>query len=289
MKPQPIFDIRADHGEGPVWDPAGQKLYWVDIMVGKFYIGDPSIGFCEEHEIGQALGVLALREQGGLVMGVRDGFGFYDLDKKEFSLLEGGPEQHNPDVRFNDGAVDPAGRFFAGTMEWEGRTPTGALYRLDPDHNHQKLEEDIYITNGMDWSPDRKTYYMTDTLRNVIYAYDYEMETGSISNRRDHIVFAKDELPDGMTVDSEGGFWVALWGGSRLVRYDPSGVKMSEIGLPVLHPTSCCFGGPDLRTLYITTSQHPLTEQEKRDYPLAGRTLVLETDVVGQNGPKFKG
>ena len=287
--PEPIFNIRADHGEGPVWDPQKRQLYWVDIMVGKYYKADYPSGDIEEHSIGQELGVLALRETGGIVMGVRDGFGFYEEETRTFRLLEDSPEKNNKKVRFNDGAVDPAGRFFAGTMEWEGKEDIGALYLLDMDHSHRLMEENIFITNGMGWSPDKKKYYMTDTFRNVIYVYDYDLSTGNISNRKNHITFDSNVYPDGMTIDSDGGFWVAIWGGAKIVRFDASGKKMEEILLPVLHPTSCCFGGDEMKTLFITTSRHPLSEAQRKEYPMAGRMFAMETDTRGMVEPRYRG
>jgi xylono-1,5-lactonase len=201
----------------------------------------------------------------------------------------GSPEQHNPDVRFNDGAVDPRGRFFAGTMQWDGRPALGKLFRLDPDRTITQWEKDIFITNGMGWSPDQRTFYLVDTFAPILYAYDYEIETGDIHNRRDFVVFEEGEYPDGMTIDSEGGFWIAMWSAGKVIRLDPSGKHIGEIRLPVTHPTSCCFGGPDLKTLFITTSQLPLSEKEKAEQPLAGRIFVLETDTTGQVEPRFKG
>jgi len=286
---EPIFDIKSEHGEGPVWDEQTHSLYWVDIMMGRFFVGHVESRVIKEFEVGQPLGVLALRENGGLVMAVRDGFGFYDESSNQFELIAGSPEYDNKEVRFNDGAVDPAGRFFAGTMEWEGREDTGKLYRMDADHSFNLVERNIYITNGMDWAPDRKTFYMTDTLRHVIYAYDYDIHTGAVSNRRNYIIFGSDEYPDGMCVDSEGGFWVAMWEGGKILRFDASGKKVGEISVPVLHPTSCCFGGADMKTLFITSSQYPLSEQQKKEWPLAGRTFMLETEIKGQKQARFKG
>ena len=288
--PQPIFSIQSEHGEGPVWDPVQQHFYWVDLLQGKYHkVGFPGEGLVETHNIGQALGVMALRAQGGVVMATRDGFGFYDESSRAFTLIDGSPEQHNPEVRFTDGAVDPRGRFFAGTMQWDGRPALGKLFRLDPDLSISQWEKDIFITNAMGWSPDRQTYYLIDTLAPVLYAYDYHLETGDIRNRRDFVVFQDGEYPDGMTIDSEGGFWIAMWSASKVIHLDPSGRLIEEIRLPVTHPTSCCFGGPDLKTLFITTSQFPLSAKEKAEQPLAGCIFFMETDTVDQDEQRFAG
>lgn len=289
MTAYPIFDTIAEHGEGPIWDPIEQYLYWVDIMQGKYYKGDPANETVETFEVGQPLGVLALREKGGIVMAVRDGFGFYEPTTQEFKLIEPSPEQHNDLVRFNDGAVDPAGRFFAGTMAWEPENRLGKLFRLDTDHTWHPMEDQLYITNGMGWNKDASTYFMIDTPSHVMYAYDYDLNTGNIQNRRPHITFEETVFPDGMCMDAEDGFWVAIWEGAKVIHFDAAGKKVEEIALPVTHPTSCCFGGPDLSTLFISTSNIALSEAQKQEYPLAGRTFRVETSAKGRVEPRFKG
>ncbi|MEZ5041978.1 MAG: SMP-30/gluconolactonase/LRE family protein [Saprospiraceae bacterium] len=284
-----IFDIQAEHGEGPVWDEKNQQLYWVDIGQGKFYTGDLASGRTAAYSIGQALGVLGLREMGGIVMAVRDGFGFFDEKTGLFQLIEPSPEQHNALVRFNDGAVDPAGRFFAGTMAWDEEQCLGKLFRLDPDLSWEAVEDHLHIPNGMGWSKDLSTYFMIDTMQQAVFAYDYDVSTGAIANRRKFIEFPKGEFPDGMCMDSEDGFWIALWGLKKVVHFDHSGKRVAEIIVPALHPTSCCFGGEQMQTLFITSSQRDLTPAQKIAYPLAGRTFVIETDVVGKVEPRFRG
>ena len=290
MRVQPIFNISTEHGEGPLWDAEKQQLYWVDLLQGKYHKGDWNTHQIETFSIGQPIGFLALREKKeGLVMGVRDGFGFFNEQQSSFKLIDPSPEQHNDKVRFNDGAVDPMGRFFGGTMEWDGAKDIGKLFRLDTDHSWKLMEENIFITNGMGWNPQKDTFFMIDTLRHGLYAYDYDLATGDISNRRVHIQFGENEFPDGMTIDNEGGFWVAMWEGSKVIHFDKTGKKVKEIAVPALHTTSCCFGGKDLKTLFITTSKLPLTEEERKDNPLAGRTFMIETDMKGQLEPKFNG
>lgn len=290
MRVETIFDISAEHGEGPVWDAVHQKIYWVDLLQGIYFKGNLRDNTIEEFSIDQPLGFLALREnQEGLVMGVRDGFGFYDEKSKLFNLIKPSPEQHNSEVRFNDGAVDPKGRVFGGTMEWNGADNKGKLFRLNTDHSWKVLEENIHITNGMGWNPEKNTFFMIDTNRNAVFAYDYEIESGNISNKRTHIKFAETEFPDGMTIDSEGGFWVALWGGGALMHFDKKGSKIEEIQMPVSHPTSCCFGGADLKTLIITTSKVALSKNERLENPIAGSLFKIETNTVGQIQARYHG
>lgn len=287
-KPEPVFDVRAELGEGPLWNASQQKVYWVDIKKGLFFIGDPDSQEVEQHTIGKQLGSLAFREKGGLIMALEDGFGTYDPINRELSMLEAVPSM-NTEVRFNDGLADPAGRFFAGTMDKQEHRDLGKLYRLDPDLSVHILEKDIYISNGMGWSLDRKTYFYIDTLSHCVAAYDYDLETGNISNKRIHIEFGFKDFPDGMTMDSEGGFWIAFWGAAKVVHFDPQGEKVEEINLPVLHPTSCCFGGKDLKTLFITSAYTALKGSKRAEYPLAGSTFRVETDTVGLLPNYFKG
>lgn len=290
MHAEPIFNMSLEHGEGPIWDPLGQKLYWVDLLQGKYYKADVFTNKVEIFSVGQPLGFLALRKNNdGLVMGLRDGFGFYNEDENQLNLIEPSPEQDNAEVRFNDGAVDPKGRFFGGTMEWNGAENKGSLFRLNTDHTWNLLEENIHITNGMGWNPEKDTFFMIDTLRHAVYAYDYDIETGNISNKRVYIEFAETEFPDGMSIDSEGGFWIAMWEGSKIVHFDKNGIMIEQIPLPVLHPTSCCFGGKNLKTLFITTSKLPLSEKERKKSPLAGRIFKVKTDITGQIEPRYNG
>lgn len=289
----PLFDVVAEHGESPVWDPAGQTLYWVDLLQGAYFSANVGSGPITRHAVGQPLGVLALREQGGLVMALRDGFALYNDTTKELTWLHGRLaaqlDGHHPEARFNDGAVDPAGRFLAGTMLFDGREAVGQLYSLGEDRQLDLLEQALFVTNGMDWSPDGKTFFLTDTGHHVIYAYDYDVLSGTMANRREFIRFQDDEFPDGMTVDAAGGFWVAMWGGGCIRRFDASANPLETIELPVTHPTSCCFGGNELKELFITTSRLELTEADRQAQPLAGRLLHLSTDTTGQVQRRYRG
>jgi len=289
MKAVPIFDIKPIHGEGPIWCPIEEKFYCVDLLKGSYFKMDYKTGTSKEFNVGQELGVMAICENGKIVTGVRDGFGFYDELTNELKLIKDSPEIDIKERRMNDGAVDPKGRFFAGTMEYDGANPTGNLYCLNLDHSVTHLEQNIYITNGMGWSPDYRTYYMIDTMRNVMYAYDYNTETAGISNRREHIQWRKDEFPDGMTVDAVGGFWVAMWEGDKISHFDADGDWVEDIYVPVHHVTSCCFGGKSKNILFITTSRLNLTEKEQKENPLAGRCFAVETNTKGQMEPRFKG
>jgi len=197
------------------------------------------------------------------------------------------PESGRKNARFNDGKVDPGGRFWVGTL---GDDDQSCLYRLDPDGELHTMETGIQISNGLGWSPDRKTMYYTDSPLRVIYAYDYDLGSGSITNRRDFVSVPIDEgFPDGLAVDSDGFIWSAHWDGWRISRYDPEGNIERVVYLPVQRPTSCTFGGPDLDQLFITSAWTGLSETERREQPLAGDLFLVCGDVKGQKENMFLG
>jgi sugar lactone lactonase YvrE len=263
-------------------------LYWVDIDAGCFHRLTPAAGQHEVFEVGLPIGVLAFRARGGLVMATKNGFAFWDEVTQTLDFIAD-PEAHKPNARFNDGAVDPQGRFWAGTMDID-RRPTSSLYRLDPDSAVQTMETGISVSNGIGWSPDHKTMYYTDTRASTIYAYDFDAATGAIENRRTFVKVPQSAgRPDGLTVDTQGFIWSAHWDGWKLTRYDPAGKIEREIPVPVQRPTSCTFGGPNLDELYITSARTGLSDAELKDQPLAGDLFRLQTAVKGPPEPKFLG
>jgi len=273
-------------GEGPLWNPREKLLYWVDIEGECFHRYSPESGEGEIFPLGQEIGCLAFRESGGLVLGIQAGLAFWDQYTSEIKIIDN-PEAGRVNARFNDGKVDPGGRFWAGTL---GDDDESCLYRLDLDGNIQVMETGIGISNGIGWSPDHETMYYTDSPQRVVYAYDYELKTGSIKNRREFIkVPEEDGFPDGLTVDSEGFIWSAHWDGWRITRYDPEGKAERVVYLPVQRPTSCTFGGPDLDQLFITSAWTGLSETERREQPLAGDLFLVYAEVKGQKEYEFLG
>ncbi|PGH40674.1 MAG: hypothetical protein CRN43_01565 [Candidatus Nephrothrix sp. EaCA] len=275
-----VFDVRCQHGESPVWDAGGGCLYWVDLLKGFLHKGNIQTGEVKSYDAGCSVGVLAVRQSGGLIMATGKGIGFWSETESKLQILH--PLQNADRTRFNDGAVDAQGRFFAGTMAHRGDSPLGVLYRVDKNLCLRKMEESLLIPNGMGWSEDNQTFYLTDTNKHVIYSYDYDMATGDISNRIPFIEFGKDEFPDGMCMDRQGSFWVAMWGGGKINKFGKNGQKQEEFILPVKYPTSCCFGGSEMKTLFIATSSLPLSEEEKESNPWAGKVLKLDTPRVGK-------
>jgi len=274
-------------GESPLWNNDEGALYWVDIAgksINRFWMEN------QQHDVFNLdveVSVIAFREAGGVVLAGSDGFSFWDT---ETNLLEfiSDPEANKPEARFNDGKVDHRGRFWAGTMTIEGAT--SSLYRMDADTSIHQMDTNLTISNGVGWSPDNKIMYFSDSMHYVIYAYDYDLDRGVISNRRDYVKVSEDYgIPDGLTVDSEGYVWCAFYSGGVVTRFDPAGKIVQEVRLPVSQPTSCVFGGKNYNELYVTSAWNGLDEEARAKEPLAGDLFMIWTDVPGLPEPKFAG
>ena len=282
-----LLSVRNMLGEGPMWSEAEQALYWVDI-ISKFYQRlDPATGAYETFPVGVEIGVMAERAAGGLVMATKQGFAFWNSQEKRLEPI-GNPEEGRPYMRFNDGAVDCRGRFWAGSMGGDG--PNGTLYRLDPDGSIHSMITGVTTPNGIGWSPDNQTMYFTDSPLRTIYAYDFDADSGEISGKR-VLVSTPDEHyePDGLTVDSEGYLWSACWNGARILRYDPQGQLERVIDVPALRVTCCTFGGPELDELYITSSRADLSAEELASYPFSGDLFHLNMGIKGLSRFRFAG
>jgi sugar lactone lactonase YvrE len=278
-------------GEGPLWGVAEQTLYWLDIHQNQVERYQPEKGLHQTTTLDLAITVLGLREQGGFVFASNRGFGFWDGSSRSYDLV-GNPEDDKPYHRFNDGSVDPLGRFWAGTM-YEGpevdEVPEGRLYRLDSNHRIKLMETGLTISNGIDWSPDQRTMYLTDTLRRTIYAYEFDPASGGIANRRVFIQAKQtDGFPDGLTVDSQGFIWSAFWGGWKVCRFDPQGNLERTLHMPVEYPTCMAFGGMDLNDLYITSAWTALSEEQRHAQPEAGDLFRIRLDISGLPAYRFK-
>ncbi|MBX2815605.1 MAG: SMP-30/gluconolactonase/LRE family protein [Saprospiraceae bacterium] len=287
-KPEPIFDIVSDHGEGPLWDAHAQLLFWVDIVSSRFIVANPATGVSVEHGVSAHLGAIALCKSPNLILlALRNGFATYDLaNTAEQAVLPPCLAAHD-DIRFNDGAVCPAGRFFAGTMPYDTHRQVGQLFRLDPNLTWQVASEPYTVCNGIVWTADGLTCYFIDSPQNCVFAFDYDVESGALTNRRVQIQFTDDLIPDGMTRDDADGLWIAFWGLGQVRRYLPDGQLTEVVEVPAQHTTSCCFGGDDLTTLYITTSRMGLSPNQLKQQPLSGRTFFLETAYRGVEEARF--
>ncbi|MFE6736574.1 SMP-30/gluconolactonase/LRE family protein [Microbacterium sp. NPDC057650] len=272
-------------GEGPVWDSVGQALYWVDILSKQYFRDDLKGGF-ETTTVDRHIGaVLPTQRSGELLLMVRDGFQLRSPEGEIVDLCL--PLADVPTIRFNDGKVDPRGRAYGGTMpyDWQSGAEHGELYRLHVRADSAQLttvESPVKLANGLGWSPDGATLYFIDSGDFVVYAYDYDVDSGKASGRR---VLASvepvDGLPDGLTVDAEGAVWVAMHGAGRVRRYLPGGELDREIVLPATQLTSVCFAGPDLDLLIVTSARLGLTDEALATQPLAGSVFSVDAGVRG--------
>jgi len=285
--PGNTYPLHCQLGEGPLWHPEEYLLYGVDILEGSLFRFSPENTHVERFQLGYPVGCLGLRKSGGFVLAGKRGFQTWNIaDERPRSIIH--PEENRPEARFNDGRVDILGRFWAGTMTEQGLE--NSLYRLDPDGQVHQMEFGVGISNGIGWSPDCTTMFYTDSARREIYAYDYDREQGSISNRRLFASTREDQgVPDGLVVDKDGCIWSARWDGWKVVRYDPDGGVMMEIKLPVQRPTSCTFGGVKMNILFITSAATGLTRSERERQPLAGDLFWVETDTRGMPENLFRG
>lgn len=285
-----LVDAQNQLGEGPVWNGDEQALYWVDIKKSSVHRFFPTAGTHQRFVTERAVTALAVRSGGGWVAATCDGFAFWDPESGKLRHFEE-PEKERSHIRFNDGAVDPLGRFWAGTMNQEDvHSPDGCLYRLDPDLTVHCMARDFTVCNGIGWSPDRRRMYFTDSLRSVIWSWEFDPASGILGNRTTFVkVPREDGFPDGLAVDAEGFVWSAHWGGWRVTRYDPEGREERVVRLPAAHVTSCAFGGRDLDELYITTAWDLLTDSQRNEQHLAGGLFRANVRIRGQAVTKFAG
>lgn len=288
-----VVDIRADTGECPVWSALEQVLWWTDIPGCRLYRYDPASGENRAFELPTPCGAFALRARGGLLLALKSGFFFFDPESG--GLEPCGPAPfHHPDDRFNDGRTDPEGRFWVCSMR-DPQDPVaraGVFFRVDPDRSLIPMVDDLVTGNGLGFSPDGRTMYMSDSNPAVqtIWAFDYDVGRGTISNRRVFVDMRPHEgRPDGAAVDAEGCYWTAANSGGRLIRFTPDGEVEREVLLPVRRPTMCCFGGSHLDEIYVTT-QTPKGDESFDGQPQAGGLFRLTgLGIRGQPEPLFAG
>ncbi|MEO8021749.1 SMP-30/gluconolactonase/LRE family protein [Polaromonas sp.] len=279
-------------GEGALWSQREQALYWVDILARRLHRYHPTSVTRTTWSFSEEISALAERAGApGLIVTMRRGFALFDpaADSEPRYLHQ--PEPALPGNRFNDGKCDAQGRFWGGTMDFDCLAPTGALYRYDPDGSCTRHDDGFAVTNGPTWSADGRTLYFNDTVNGRVYAYDFEGATGTLSNRRLWLAFAPgDGVPDGMTTDAAGRLWIAHWGGACISCHDPvSAQELCRVPLPTSHVTNCAFGGPDLRTLFITTARVGLTPEQLAAEPLAGGLFAVAVDSPGLPAGMFGG
>ncbi len=276
-------------GEGPIWCPVEQVLYWVDIFARNVHRLRPDPEEVAMWTLPETVGSLAVRETGGLILALKHRIVAFDPDTEGVETLAT-VEPDKPENRFNDGRCDRQGRFLAGTMHEQGQAPSGTLWRFDRDLSAHAIFDNAWVPNSLCWSPDGRIMYWADSQANVIWAHDYDTANGTPSGRRVFADLTHDPgVPDGSTVDAEGYLWNAQYGGGRVVRYAPDGGIDRVIELPALQPTCCAFGGPDLNRLYVTTARQGMDAAALEAEPRNGALLAIETDVQGLAEPRFAG
>jgi sugar lactone lactonase YvrE len=284
-----VADARTMLGEGPVWDDQEHCVWWVDILGESIHRTDPGTGQDDVMPVGQMVGALGLRQRGGLVVAVRDGF--VALDPTSGHIVRvADVEAARPSSRMNDGKVDPQGRFWAGTTDVDHRPGLGTLYRLDADLTVSPMLADVTISNGLDWTADGATMYFIDTPTRQVDRFSFESSNGSIGERKRAVSIRPGAgNPDGMTLDADDHLWVALWDGWAVERYAPDGTLELRVDVPVAQVTSCTFGGPDLDVLFITTAQKEFPVGGKPDQPYAGGLFACRPGVRGRPAHRFAG
>lgn len=282
---QNVLVARARLGECPVWQAERQQVYWVDIYNHRVHQFDPASGRDRHFDVGDVVGAIALAGTDRLLMALRDRLAFLNLQTGEIAPLRQIEFSH-PDTRLNDGKCDPQGRFWVGSVsEAPGQA---ALYRYDPDGSLHQMETGLTISNGLGWSPDGSTFYLTDSAQRKIYAYDFEAETGAIGNRRVLVDLGDEAVePDGLAIDAQGNLWSALWDGWCIACFNPTGQEIFRVKMPVQRPTCLTFGGIHLTNLYITSASVGLSQKEIQQGFYAGDLFCLATVSSGMPTHRF--
>jgi sugar lactone lactonase YvrE len=287
LQVEDVLTARARLGECPVWDAERGLLSWVDVYNHRVHQFSPATGRDRYFEAGDAVTALALTADARLLVALRDRLALLDPDSGEIEELYRFDLGH-ADTRLNDGKCDARGRFWVGSISTN--PGEAALYRYDPDGSIRVMETGLTISNGLGWSPDGKWFYLTDSPKRVIYAYRFDLESGSISDRRVLVDLTGETVePDGLAVDGAGHLWSALWNGWGLVCFDSEGRELERKRLPVQRPTSLTFGGAALTDLYVTSATVGLSQAEVQRGICAGDLFRITTDVRGLPTHRFAG
>lgn len=286
-----VLSWQATVGESPVWSVSEQRLYWVDIQGKKIHRFDPQTAANETFELPEIVTSVALRASRGLAVTLEKHFALFDPASRTLTRLAE-VEADMPENRFNDGKCDPAGRYWAGTMNAKSwSAPGGNLYRLGAAGDCTLMQSEVICSNGSGWSPDGRTMYYIESFRYAIFAYDFDVASGTLSRRRTFVAIDRNGggFPDGMTVDAQGFVWCCLVGLGRIHRYSPDGELERVVLLPVPRATDCTFGGPDLGTLYVTSARETMTPEELVAAPLSGSLFAIDTGIRGLASTAFAG
>ncbi|TFV46261.1 SMP-30/gluconolactonase/LRE family protein [Blastococcus sp. TF02A_35] len=281
MRAEQLTGPVAHHGEGPVWWAGWGGLRFVDMLAGDV-LRLAADGAVTRAHVGAVAAALRPRRGGGAVVAVERGFALEDADGTVTAL----PEVWSDDgVRMNEGGCDPDGRFWCGSMAYDQAPGAASMYRLDPDGSVRRVFADLTVSNGLEWAPDGTLAYYADTATHRVDVFDYDRE-GGLTGRRPFVAMSDEQNPDGLTVDTEGGVWVALYGGGAVHRYDPSGRLDAVVEVPTAQVTACTLGGPGLDELFVTTSRQGMDPGED---PLAGCVFRVDAGVRGLPARTFAG
>ncbi len=283
-----VLPWSAQLGESPVWYSGENKLYWVDILKPSVCRFDPETGSNDSCDVGKLVSAVMPANDGRLLLATQDGLEWLDFASAQLTPFMH-PERDVAGNRLNDAKIGPGGAVWVGSMRLDASQPTGGLYRVTNDGNFTVKETGIAVTNGLGWSPDARTFYFVNTVLGVIYAYDTEPGIGTLSGKRIFATIPESEgRPDGLTVDQDGGVWVAIWDGWRVNRYLPDGTLDRVIDLPVPRPTSVTFGGKNLDTLYITSARTRLPAATLAEAPLSGGLFTCKPGEKGIPSSEFE-
>lgn len=284
-----LLDAKAIVGEGPSWDERKRLLYWVEIANGELHTYDPSKKKNRTVRLGRfASSVVPYADNDDVAVTLQHGFYRVDVSTGTTTKICE-LDLNKPQIRFNDGKCDARGRYWAGTMDMTEKKSAGSLYRLD-GKKAKRMQSRVTVSNGLGWSPDESTMYYIDSPTKKVVAFRYDPDSGTIRGGITAVDFVSQKGdPDGMAVDQDGMIWVAHWGGYRLSRWNPNtGKILGHIDVPAPNVASCCFGGKDLRDLYITTAREGLTPSLLKRYPKSGALFRVRTEVAGLRTNYFK-
>lgn len=281
--PRCVWPAGALLGEGTCWSSRERALWWVDILGHKLLRYTPADGAQHEWSFDETISALAERADApGLIVTLRRGFAFFDPASGALQRLAE-PEPERTANRFNDGKCDAAGRFWGGTMDFDCAAPSGALYRFDGQRCERAFDAGFAVTNGPTWSLDGRTMFFNDTVRRTVHAFAFDPDSGMLGASRVFLRFERgDGFPDGMTTDAAGRLWIAHWGAASVSCHDPvSGAELARVRLPTDHISNVAFGGPDLKTLFVTSARFELSAEQLAAQPLAGGLFSVDTDATG--------
>jgi len=290
LKAELVLDAKAMLGEGSIWHPKENKLYWIDIEGKALHIYDPATNEDKQFPLGSRVGTVVPAQGGGALVALQSGIQKIDTKTGKLTFIEN-PLPDTVGLRYNDGKCDPSGRFWVGTLAMDSRRRGAVLWRIDKDKSVHLMLDSVSISNGIVWTKDKKTMYYNDTPTGTIQGFDYDDKTGEITNRRVVIRIPRGGGgPDGMTIDSDDNLWVALWGSGTVGKFDPrTGELLQKVIVPAPNVSSCAFGGKNLETLYITTARAWVNDAKLKEFPLSGGLFSVKPGVHGVPAEFYKG